>query len=238
MAGLHTYSSDLLATRHCHQFPPRTRPRPPAPPRRSPSCRQFLAAEPVECAARAPVRVRPRARLCSSCSPARSTRRSPPRQRERRVDNAYRQGLARFGDGWIFSGTNGLWRTDDDLRVEAANAVADPRRPARPRLQPHRRRRCGRRLPLRAARAARLRAQRAGRPPASTRRRSTSSTRSPWRSTRTPSSPSTPAPAPPTRWTASAATGAALRPRRTALAPDAAVAPRPPARERAGRRPR
>jgi len=46
--------------------------------------------------------------------------------RERRVDNAYRQGLARFGDGWVFSGTNGLWRTDDDFRVEATNPSPIP----------------------------------------------------------------------------------------------------------------
>jgi hypothetical protein len=47
-------------------------------------------------------------------------------RRERRVDNSYRQGLARFGGGWVFSGTNGLWRTDDDLHVEAANTSPIP----------------------------------------------------------------------------------------------------------------
>ena len=47
-------------------------------------------------------------------------------RRERRVDNAYRQGLARFGGGWIFSGTNGLWRTGDDLRLEESNRAAIP----------------------------------------------------------------------------------------------------------------
>jgi hypothetical protein len=46
--------------------------------------------------------------------------------RERRVDNAYRQGLARFGSGWIFSGTNGLWRTSDDLHVEKSNLSPIP----------------------------------------------------------------------------------------------------------------
>jgi hypothetical protein len=42
------------------------------------------------------------------------------------VDRAYRQGLARFGGGWIFSGTNGLWRTSDDLHVEKANPSPIP----------------------------------------------------------------------------------------------------------------
>ena len=46
--------------------------------------------------------------------------------RERGVDNAYRQGLAHFGDGWIFSGTNGLWRVADDLHVEVANTSPIP----------------------------------------------------------------------------------------------------------------
>jgi hypothetical protein len=46
--------------------------------------------------------------------------------RERGVDNAYRQGLARFGAGWIFSGTNGLWRTDDDLHAEDNNTSPIP----------------------------------------------------------------------------------------------------------------
>ena len=46
--------------------------------------------------------------------------------RERRVDNAYRQGVARFGGGWIFSGTNGLWRTADNLHVEKANTSPIP----------------------------------------------------------------------------------------------------------------
>ena len=46
--------------------------------------------------------------------------------RERGVDNAYRQGLTRFGGGWIFSGTRGLWRTGDDLHVEAANTSPIP----------------------------------------------------------------------------------------------------------------
>jgi len=48
------------------------------------------------------------------------------RSRERGVDNAYRQGVAHFGDGWIFSGTNGLWRVADDLHVEAANPSPIP----------------------------------------------------------------------------------------------------------------
>jgi hypothetical protein len=47
-------------------------------------------------------------------------------RRERKVDNAYRQGLARFEGGWVFSGTNGLWRTGDDLRADDANPSAIP----------------------------------------------------------------------------------------------------------------
>lgn len=46
--------------------------------------------------------------------------------RERRIDNEYGQGLARYGDGWIFAGTTGLRRTDDDLRVEVANTAPIP----------------------------------------------------------------------------------------------------------------
>jgi hypothetical protein len=45
--------------------------------------------------------------------------------RERPVPGAW-EGIARFGDGWVFSGGNGLWRTDNDLRVERANARAIP----------------------------------------------------------------------------------------------------------------
>jgi hypothetical protein len=53
---------------------------------------------------------------------------APPatKTRERRVPDAYRQGVARYGSGWIFSGTAGLWRTDDDLRTRAANPSAIP----------------------------------------------------------------------------------------------------------------
>jgi hypothetical protein len=46
--------------------------------------------------------------------------------RERRVNNVYREGLARLGGGWIFSGTNGLWRTDGDLHIEATNPSPIP----------------------------------------------------------------------------------------------------------------
>jgi hypothetical protein len=47
-------------------------------------------------------------------------------RRERRVENAYRRGVARFGGGWIFSGTNGLWRTADNLHVETTNTSPIP----------------------------------------------------------------------------------------------------------------
>jgi hypothetical protein len=35
---------------------------------------------------------------------------------EERLPPLYAQGVARIGGGWIFSGTNSLWRTDDQLR--------------------------------------------------------------------------------------------------------------------------
>jgi hypothetical protein len=63
---------------------------------------------------------------CALALAATDARPVATRTRERRVDNDYRQGLARYGDGWIFAGTNGLWRTDDDLRVEASNAAPIP----------------------------------------------------------------------------------------------------------------
>jgi hypothetical protein len=46
--------------------------------------------------------------------------------RELRVANTYRQGLARFRAGWIFSGPAGLWRTDGQLRVVDSNPAAIP----------------------------------------------------------------------------------------------------------------
>jgi hypothetical protein len=46
--------------------------------------------------------------------------------RERRLAGDYREGLARYGNGWIISGMNGLSRVDDDLRVKAANPAPIP----------------------------------------------------------------------------------------------------------------
>ena len=45
---------------------------------------------------------------------------------EQRLSPLWAQGVARVPGGWVFSGTNGLWRTDDRLRVRAVNAPAIP----------------------------------------------------------------------------------------------------------------
>jgi hypothetical protein len=46
---------------------------------------------------------------------------------EQAVSAVYAQGVARIPNGWIFSGTNSLWRTDDTLRVvESVNPAIPP----------------------------------------------------------------------------------------------------------------
>jgi len=42
------------------------------------------------------------------------------------VDATYSQGVARVPGGWLFSGTNGLWRTDERLRVVRSLTPAIP----------------------------------------------------------------------------------------------------------------
>jgi hypothetical protein len=45
---------------------------------------------------------------------------------EQAVPPAYKQGVARAPNGWIFSGTNSLWRTDDALKVVTSIDPAIP----------------------------------------------------------------------------------------------------------------
>lgn len=45
---------------------------------------------------------------------------------EREVSGAYRQGLARFGDGWVFSTNLALYRTDDAITEGVKNEAAIP----------------------------------------------------------------------------------------------------------------
>jgi hypothetical protein len=45
---------------------------------------------------------------------------------QQRLSPFYAQGVARIAGGWIFSGTNGLWKTDDKLKELAHVAPAIP----------------------------------------------------------------------------------------------------------------
>src|SRR5437764_13578096 len=45
---------------------------------------------------------------------------------EQAVSSVYKQGVARTPNGWIFSGTNSLWRTDDVLKVVTSINPAIP----------------------------------------------------------------------------------------------------------------
>jgi hypothetical protein len=76
----------------------------------------------------------PRSSVAASAAPA-STSAAPPTTaaapvatltKETAVSPIYGQGLARFGNGWIFSGTRWLARTDAALHQTAINAHAIP----------------------------------------------------------------------------------------------------------------
>ena len=45
---------------------------------------------------------------------------------QQRLSPLYAQGVARIPGGWIFSGTNGLWKTDDKLKEVAHLVPAIP----------------------------------------------------------------------------------------------------------------
>jgi hypothetical protein len=46
--------------------------------------------------------------------------------RERRLPGGYRDGVARYGKGWILAGPTALSRVDDELRVEVSNPAPIP----------------------------------------------------------------------------------------------------------------
>jgi hypothetical protein len=48
------------------------------------------------------------------------------RASEQAVSAVYKQGVARIPNGWIFSGTNSMWRTDDALKVVTSINPAIP----------------------------------------------------------------------------------------------------------------